>query len=108
MNTTDGGRAGKPIGDDLLLRHDHLRRRILLHDVLNLLLVRRPIFLEQIERIGLRRRLRVRLIQQRLNAQQNILDRNRRFPALFLIENRETNRARRVDVWVEQRGYEFA
>jgi len=88
-----GRQVGEPIGPDQLLRDDQLRRRILLHDVLNLLLVCRPIFLEQVERIGLRRRLRVRLVKQRLNAHQNILDRNRGFPALFLVENRQANRA---------------
>jgi hypothetical protein len=89
------------------LQH-RLWRRILLDDVLDLLLVGRPILLEQVERISLRRRLRVRLVEQRLYAQQNLLDRNRRLPAFFFVEDGQTDGAGGVDVGVEQRGNEFA
>lgn len=85
-----------------------LRRGILLYDILNLLLVRGAILFEQIERIGLRRRLRVRLVEQRLNTEEDLLDGDGGLPAFFFIEDGEADGAGRVDVGVEERGHEFA
>jgi hypothetical protein len=89
-------------------RSARLRRRVLLNNVLDLLLVRDPILLEQVERIGLRGRLRVRLVEQRLDAQQDLLNGNCGFPALFFVKDREADGTRGVDVWVEEWWNEFA
>jgi hypothetical protein len=85
-----------------------LRRRVLLNDLLDLALVRSLVFLEQVKRIGLRWRLRVGLVEQRLNAQQNLLDVYRWLPAFFFVEDAQADGAGWVDVWVEEWGYEFA
>lgn len=62
-------------------------RRVLPHDLLDLFLVLGAILLEQVICFSLSRRLRVDLVQQHLDSQQNLLDRDCRFPAFFLIEN---------------------
>jgi hypothetical protein len=56
----------------------------------------------------LRRRIRVDLVQQHLNAQQNLLDRDRGLPAFFFVQNAEADGAGGVDVWVEERRRELA
>jgi hypothetical protein len=86
----------------------NLRRGVLLNNSLDLALIRRLVLLVQIERVGLGGRFRVRLIEQRLNTEENLFDVDRGFPAFFFIENGEADGARGVDVGVEKRGYEFA
>jgi hypothetical protein len=97
---------------DLLASHlqetVHLRSRILPDDVLHLLLIRCPIFLKEVERIGLRWRLGVRLVEQRLDTEQDLFNSDGGFPALFFVEDGETDCARGIDVWVEEWGGEFA
>ena len=85
-----------------------LRRRVLLDDLLDLALVRRLVLFEQVERVGLRWALWVRLVEKRLDAQQDLFDVDGGLPAFFFVEDREADGARGVDVWVEEGGYEFA
>lgn len=85
-----------------------LRRGVLLDDALHLLLVRLAVLLEQVERVGLGRGLWIRLVEQRLDAEQDLLDGDGGLPALFFVEDGEADGARGVDVWVEERGGEFA
>lgn len=76
--------------------------------VANLALVRGPVLLEQRVRIGVRRRRRVRLVEQVLDADQDLLDRDRRPPAFVFVEDRQAHRAGRVYVGVEEWWDEFA
>ena len=82
--------------------------RVLFDDALHFLLVRLTIFLKQIVGVCLCWRFRVRIIEQVLNAKENLLDCDRRFPAFFFVQDRKANRARRVDVGVKERWNEFA
>jgi hypothetical protein len=82
-------------------RRHHLWRGILLHDVLDLLLVCRPVLLKEVERIGLRGGLGVRLVEQRLYAEEDLLDRDRGLPAFFFVEDGQADGAGGVDVGVE-------
>ena len=84
------------------------RRRILLHHLLHPLLIRRPILLIQIIRIRLRGRLRVYLVQQHLDPQEDLFDGDGGFPALFFVEDAEADGAGGVDVGVEEWGDKFA
>ena len=43
-----------------------------------------------------------------MDTEENLLDGDRRFPCLFFIQNVQADRARGVDVGVEERGDEFA
>ena len=47
--------------------------------------------------------LDVRIVQQLLDAKENLLDANRGSPVFLLVENRKTNRARGENVWVKER-----
>lgn len=85
-----------------------LRRRIVLDDRLDLLLICDPVLLEQVVGLCLCGTLRVDLIQQELNSQQNLLDGDGGLPSLFFVEDAETDGAGRVDVGVEERWREFA
>lgn len=76
---------------------------VVLDDLLDLLVVGDAILLEQVEGIGLGGRLGVRLVEQRLNSQQDLLDGDGGAPALVFVEDAETHGARRVDVGVEER-----
>ena len=58
--------------------------------------------------LSLRRVSGVRLRQQVLNAQQNLLNRNSRSPVLLLVQNAQANRPRRVNIRVEQRRVKLA
>jgi hypothetical protein len=80
---------------------DHLWCWILLHDVLDFLLVCRAVLLEQVERICLRWRFRVRLVKQRLDTEEDLLDSNSRSPAFFLVKDGQAHGAGRVYVGVE-------
>lgn len=82
--------------------------RVVLDNLLDLLLVRGAVLLEQVERVGLGGRLRVRLVEQRLDAEQDLLDGDGRAPALLLVQDRQADGARGVDVWVEERRDELA
>jgi hypothetical protein len=79
-----------------------------LDNLLNLPLISRPILLEQIIRIRLRGAVRVRIVQQSLYPQQNLLYGNRRFPSLLFIQDTQTHCPTRVHVGVEKGGREFA
>lgn len=52
--------------------------------------------------------LDIRLIQQVLNAQENLFDCDCRTPVFFLIQKRQADSARRIDVRMEQRRLELA
>lgn len=84
------------------------RRRILLDDRPDLPIVSRAVLLEEIVRVRLRGRLRVRLVEQRLDAQQYLFDCDCRLPALLFVQDGEADGARGVDVWVKERWNEFA
>lgn len=43
-----------------------------------------------------------------MDAQENLLDRDGWLPCLFLVENRQADGARGIDVRMEQRRYKFA
>jgi len=85
-----------------------LRRRVLLDDIAHLPLVRRAVFLELVERVGLCGRVWVRLVEQRLDAEENLLDGYGGLPAFFFVEDAEADGAGGVDVGVEEWGDEFA
>jgi hypothetical protein len=80
---------------------------VLANDAAHSLLVLDSVSLEQIIRLSLSRRLRVRVVEQVLDTQQNLLHRDGRLPSLILVQNRKTDRARGVDVGMEQRRDEF-
>lgn len=85
-----------------------LRRRILANYAPDALFVLDLVFLEQIVGVGLGGRLGVGVVEQVLDAQKNLLDRDGRLPGLFLVENRQADGARGVDVGMEQRRDKFA
>lgn len=70
-----------------------LRRRILLHNTPHLLLICLAVFLEQVERVGLRGGLRVRLVEQRLDAEEDFFDGDGGFPAFLFVEDGEADGA---------------
>lgn len=81
---------------------------ILPHDALDPTFILLTIFLEEIVRLSLGWRLGVGVVEQVLNAKQDLLHRDGRLPCLFFVEDRETDRARWVDIGVEERGDKFA
>lgn len=85
-----------------------LRRRILTDHAANALLIFNLVPLEQVVCVGLRGRFGVGVVEKILDAKQNLLDRDGWFPRLFLVENRQADGTRGVDVGVEQRGNKFA
>ena len=74
---------------------------ILANNLLHSPLVCAAVLLEQIVCVGLSGRLWVDLVQEHLDAEQDLLDRDGRLPAFLLIENAKTNGARRIHVGVE-------
>lgn len=52
--------------------------------------------------------MRVRIVEQILNPQQDLLDRNRGFPALIFVQDTKTNRTGGKDVGMEERRSELA
>jgi hypothetical protein len=72
------------------------------------LLVLFPVCSVQFERFLLCRIIDVRVRQQILNANENLLHCERSFPILILREDAEANRAGRVDVGMEQRRNKLA
>lgn len=86
----------------------NLRRWILPNDPLDLILVRRAILLEEVVRISLGWRVGVGVIKQILNAEKNLLYGDRRFPALLFVQDRQADRARWINIRVEERWDKFA
>lgn len=82
--------------------------RILPHNTLDPTLILHAVFLEEIVRLSLGWGFGVGVVQQVLNAEQNLLHCDRRLPCLFFVEDGEADRARGVDIGVEERGDEFA
>ena len=86
----------------LILSAAHLLRRgILAHNLLDAPLVLHAVPLEHVVRLGLGGRLRVGVVEQVLDAQEDLLDRDGRLPRLLLVQDRKADGAGRVDVWVE-------
>ena len=85
-----------------------LRCWVVLDHAPDLSLVGRSILLEEIVGIRLRGRVRVGVVQEILNAEEDLSNRDGRFPPLFLVQDREAYRTGRIDVWVEERWREFA
>jgi hypothetical protein len=56
----------------------------------------------------LRGRIRIRGIEQVLNAHEDLLDHDRGPPALFFIQDGKTDSPRRINIWMKQRGSELA
>lgn len=82
--------------------------RVLAHDTLDSLLVLDSVSLEEVVGLSLSRRLRVRVVEEVLDAEENLLHRDGGLPRLFFVEDRQAHGARGVDVRVEQRGNELA
>jgi len=78
------------------------------NDALDFSLICSLILLEQIVRVGLSWRFGIRGIQQFLDAKKDLLDRDSGLPSLFFVQNRQTDGSGWVDIWVEERGNEFA
>jgi hypothetical protein len=78
-----------------------LRCRVITNDSLDLGLVCGAIFLEEVVGISLGWRVGVGVIEEVLNTEKNLLDGNRRLPTLFLVQNRQADGTRGVDVGVE-------
>lgn len=82
------------------LRGD-LSRRVLSNHPLDTLLVFHFVPLEQVVCLGLRWRLGIGVVQEILDTEDDLFDGDGRFPAFILVEYRQANGPRRVDVWVE-------
>ena len=82
--------------------------RVVLDDVLDLAFVRGAVLLKEVVRISLSGRIRIWSVQKFLNADKNLLDGDCRLPSFLLIQNRETDCARWVDVGMKERWNEFA
>jgi len=63
---------------------------------------------EQVVRLGLRGRFRIRLVQQVLDARQDLLHGDGRPPPLLLVQDGEADRSARINVGMEQGRDEFA
>lgn len=81
---------------------------VLLDDALDLSFVCRSVLLEESVGISLSWRIGIGIVEQVLNPQKNLLDGDCRLPTLLFIQNRETDRARWIDVGMEQRRDESA
>lgn len=68
----------------------------------------RPVSLEHVVRLGLGRGLRVGVVEEVLDAEEDLLDGDGWLPRLFLVQDRQADGARGVNVGVEQWGCEFA
>lgn len=76
--------------------------------MLNLFFVGLAILLKEIVGFSLSWRFGIRIVQQILNAKKDLLDCDRWLPSLLFIQDGQANRSRRINIWVEQRRYEFA
>ena len=96
----------------LLRQHANIkhpsRSGVVAHHLLHLLLVRLDILLEEVIRLRLGGRLRVRVVEEVLDAEQDLLDRDGGLPALVLVQYAEADGAGGVDVRVEERRDELA
>lgn len=84
------------------------RRRVLTHHPTDTLLVLGLVLLEQVVGFSLRRRLGIRVVEQVLHAEENLLDGDCGLPRLVLVQDGQADRSGWVDVGVEQRRDEFA
>jgi hypothetical protein len=84
------------------------RGGVISDDLLDLLVVGSAVLAEQVVCLSLSRRLGVGLVQQRLNAEEDLLDGDGGLPAFLFVENGQANGSGRVDVGVEERRNEFA
>merc|ERR1719422_1768476 len=73
----------------------------------NPLVVVGPVLAEASVSLSLGRVLDVRVVQEVLNAEENLLDSDGRAPVLLLIEDGEAHRAAWVDIGVEERGHKL-
>ena len=85
-----------------------LMPRVLLHDLLYFAFIGRPVPSEHVVGFGLRRRFGVRVVEEFLDTDQNLLDRDGGSPGLFLVQDRKTDSAGGIDVRVEKWRVEFA
>lgn len=81
---------------------------VLSDGALDALLVFYSILLEKVVRLSLRRRVWIRIVEEVLNSERNLLDSDSGFPALVLVQDRETHSAGWIDVGVEERRCKFA
>jgi len=66
---------------------DDLHRRVLTDNLAHFALVTRAILLEHIVRLGLCGRLGIGVIEEILDTEKNLLDRNCRSPSFFLVQD---------------------
>jgi hypothetical protein len=90
------------------LGSSRLGRGVLPNDTLDAPLVLYLVSLEEVVGLGLRGRLGVGVVQQVLDAEQDLLDGNGGLPGLIFVEDGQADGAGRVDVGVEQGRNEFA
>lgn len=81
---------------------------VFLHNHANSTFILRTVLLEEVVGLGLCRWLGVGVIQEILDAKQELLNSDGRSPTLFLIQNWQANRSGRVDIRVEKCRREFA
>ena len=81
---------------------------VIFDNVLDLLVICLTIFLKQIVGLCLGRRIWIWVIEEVLNPEKNLLDRDSRLPAFFLIQDGEADSSRGVDIWMEKRRHKFA
>lgn len=82
--------------------------RILLDYAFDSSLIFRSVLLKQVVRLSLRGRVGIRIVQEILYAQCDLLDGDGRLPALLFVQDGQADGAGRVDVGMEQRWGEFA
>lgn len=88
--------------------HVGLKSRILTDNLFHTSFIGRAVLFEEIVCIGLGGRFRVRVVQQILDTEEDLLDRDGRFPGFFFVQDRETDGAGGVHVRVKERRDEFA
>lgn len=85
----------------------YLHGRVLADNLAHLALITRTVLLEHVVCFGLRRGFGIGIVEKILDTEEDLLNRNRRSPGLFFIENRQADGAGWVDIRVEQRGCKF-
>lgn len=83
-------------------------RRIFPRLLLNSSSVLRLVVNEQLVCFRLSRTIRIRIIQQILDSDQNLFESNRWTPALFFVQNGQTNGSRWINIGMKERRHEFA
>lgn len=81
---------------------------IVFDDTLHLSFVSLAIFLEEIVSVCLSWGFGIGLIEELLNSEEDLLNGDGRFPALFLVQDRQADRSRGIHVWMKQWWDEFA